>query len=73
VLSGRTYTALREGSKKILKRVPAMWEFARRSEEHMKGMVLPGTLFEELGFNYHGPSMVTTWTRWWISSPGCAT
>jgi len=55
VLSGRTYTALREGSKKILKRVPAMWEFARRSEEHMKGMVLPGTLFEELGFNYHGP------------------
>jgi 1-deoxy-D-xylulose-5-phosphate synthase len=55
VLSGRTYTALREGSKKILKRMPAMWELARRSEEHMKGMVLPGTLFEELGFNYHGP------------------
>ena len=55
VLSGRTYTALREGSKKILKRVPAMWEFAKRSEEHMKGMVLPGTLFEELGFNTHGP------------------
>jgi len=55
VLSGRTYTALREGSKKILRRMPAMWELARRSEEHMKGMVLPGTLFEELGFNYHGP------------------
>jgi 1-deoxy-D-xylulose-5-phosphate synthase len=55
VLSGRTYTALREGSKKILKRIPAMWELAKRSEEHMKGMVLPGTLFEELGFNYHGP------------------
>jgi 1-deoxy-D-xylulose-5-phosphate synthase len=55
VLSGRTYTALREGSKKILRRVPAMWEFMKRSEEHMKGMVLPGTLFEELGFNYHGP------------------
>jgi 1-deoxy-D-xylulose-5-phosphate synthase len=55
VLSGRTYTALREGSKKILRRIPAMWELARRSEEHMKGMVLPGTLFEELGFNYHGP------------------
>ncbi len=55
VLSGRTYTAFREGSKKILRRIPAMWELARRSEEHMKGMVLPGTLFEELGFNYHGP------------------
>ncbi|MGB5103205.1 MAG: 1-deoxy-D-xylulose-5-phosphate synthase [Steroidobacteraceae bacterium] len=55
VLSSRTYTALREGSKKILKRIPAMWELAKRSEEHMKGMVLPGTLFEELGFNYHGP------------------
>ena len=55
VLSGRLYTALREGSKKILKRMPAMWELAKRSEEHMKGMVLPGTLFEELGFNYHGP------------------
>jgi 1-deoxy-D-xylulose-5-phosphate synthase len=55
ILSGRTYTALREGSKKILRRMPAMWELARRSEEHMKGMVLPGTLFEELGFNYHGP------------------
>jgi 1-deoxy-D-xylulose-5-phosphate synthase len=55
VLSGRTYTALREGSKKILRRIPAMWEFARRSEEHMKGMVLPGTLFEELGFHYNGP------------------
>ena len=55
ILSGRTYTALREGSKKILKRMPAMWELAKRSEEHMKGMVLPGTLFEELGFNYHGP------------------
>ena len=55
VLSGRMYTALREGSKKILRRMPAMWELAKRSEEHMKGMVLPGTLFEELGFNYHGP------------------
>ncbi|HQR23659.1 MAG TPA: 1-deoxy-D-xylulose-5-phosphate synthase [Steroidobacteraceae bacterium] len=55
VLSGRTYTALRESSKKILDRMPRMKRFARRSEEHMKGMVLPGTLFEELGFNYSGP------------------
>jgi 1-deoxy-D-xylulose-5-phosphate synthase len=55
VLSGRTYSALREGGKKILKQMPTAWELARRSEEHMKGMVLPGTMFEELGFNYIGP------------------
>jgi 1-deoxy-D-xylulose-5-phosphate synthase len=55
VLSGKTYAALREGGKKILRRMPTVWELARRSEEHMKGMVLPGTLFEELGFNYFGP------------------
>jgi 1-deoxy-D-xylulose-5-phosphate synthase len=55
VLSGPTYTALREGSKRILSHLPAMKRFARRSEEHVKGMVLPGTLFEELGFNYSGP------------------
>jgi len=39
----------------MLKRVPPMWEFARRTEEHLKGMIAPGTLFEELGFNYLGP------------------
>ena len=55
ILSGRTYAALREGGKKILRRMPTVWELARRSEEHMKGMVLPGTLFEEMGFNYFGP------------------
>ncbi len=55
VLSGRLYASLKEGSKKILRRIPAAWELARRSEEHMKGMVLPGTLFEEMGFNYIGP------------------
>jgi 1-deoxy-D-xylulose-5-phosphate synthase len=55
ILSGRTYAALREGSKKILRRMPTMWELARRSEEHFKGMVLPGTMFEEMGFNYFGP------------------
>jgi 1-deoxy-D-xylulose-5-phosphate synthase len=55
VLSGRLYATLKEGSKKILKRIPAAWELARRSEEHMKGMVLPGTIFEEMGFNYIGP------------------
>jgi 1-deoxy-D-xylulose-5-phosphate synthase len=55
VLSSRTYAGLREGSKKVLRRMPAAWELARRSEEHMKGMVLPGTMFEEMGFNYVGP------------------
>jgi 1-deoxy-D-xylulose-5-phosphate synthase len=55
ILSGRMYTHLREGGKKVLKAMPTVWELARRSEEHMKGMVLAGTLFEELGFNYIGP------------------
>ncbi|MEO8063816.1 MAG: 1-deoxy-D-xylulose-5-phosphate synthase [Pseudomonadota bacterium] len=55
VLSGRMYSTLRSGGKKILKQMPTMWELARRSEEMMKGMVLPGTIFEELGFNYLGP------------------
>jgi 1-deoxy-D-xylulose-5-phosphate synthase len=54
-LSGRVYQHLREGGKKVLKPIPPIWELARRSEEHLKGMVLPGTLFEELGFNYIGP------------------
>ncbi|UZK02636.1 1-deoxy-D-xylulose-5-phosphate synthase [Venatoribacter cucullus] len=55
IWSSRTYSALREGSKRVLEKIPAAWEFARRTEEHMKGMVAPGTLFEELGFNYYGP------------------
>ncbi len=55
VLSGRLYAHLREGGKKVLRQMPTVWELARRSEEHLKGMVLPGTLFEELGFNYIGP------------------
>ncbi len=55
VLSGRFYAHLREGSKKVLRPIPTVWELARRSEEHMKGMVLPGTMFEEMGFNYIGP------------------
>jgi 1-deoxy-D-xylulose-5-phosphate synthase len=55
VLSGKLYANLREGGKKVLRRMPTVWELARRSEEHMKGMILPGTIFEELGFNYIGP------------------
>jgi len=55
VLSGKLYASLREGGKKVLRRMPPVWELARRSEEHVKGMVLPGTIFEEMGFNYIGP------------------
>jgi 1-deoxy-D-xylulose-5-phosphate synthase len=55
VLSGRMYSTLRSGGKKFLKPMPTMWELARRSEEMMKGMVLPGTIFEEFDFNYIGP------------------
>ncbi len=55
VLSGKLYSHLREGGKRALRQMPHVREFARRSEEHVKGMVLPGTLFEEMGFNYIGP------------------
>jgi 1-deoxy-D-xylulose-5-phosphate synthase len=54
-LSGRMYAHLREGGKKVLRQMPTVWELARRSEKHLKGMVLPGTVFEEMGFNYIGP------------------
>jgi len=55
LLSGRFYSHLREGGKRVLRKMPHIHEFARRSEEHVKGMWLPGTLFEEMGFNYIGP------------------
>lgn len=55
IWASKFYNQLREGSKKVLSNIPQAWEFARRTEEHMKGMVSPGTLFEELGFNYVGP------------------
>ncbi|PWW34902.1 1-deoxy-D-xylulose-5-phosphate synthase [Idiomarina loihiensis] len=55
LLSGRFYTSLREGSKKLLSPLPHIRHFASRAEEHMKGMMAPGTIFEELGFNYIGP------------------
>ncbi|MBG4299665.1 1-deoxy-D-xylulose-5-phosphate synthase [Pseudomonas aeruginosa] len=55
ILSSRTYSSMREGSKKVLSRLPGAWEIARRTEEYAKGMLVPGTLFEELGWNYIGP------------------
>ena len=56
ILSSRLYHTVREGGKGVLARLPGpAQEIARRAEEHVKGMVLPGTLFEEFGFNYIGP------------------
>ncbi len=55
LLSGRLYTRVREGSKSALKAMPQLKELMGRWEEHMKGMVMPSTLFEEMGFNYIGP------------------
>ncbi len=55
LLSGRLYTSVRKSSEKVLGVVPPVLEFAKRAEEHMKGMVTPSTLFEEFGFNYIGP------------------
>ena len=55
MLSGKIYTSVREGGKHALSHIPPLSELVGRWEEHMKGMVMPGTLFEELGFNYIGP------------------
>jgi 1-deoxy-D-xylulose-5-phosphate synthase len=55
LMSGKFYAAAREGAKQVLKNAPPLLELARRFEEHAKGMVVPGTIFEEFGFNYVGP------------------
>ncbi|WP_049723408.1 1-deoxy-D-xylulose-5-phosphate synthase [Gilvimarinus polysaccharolyticus] len=55
IWGSKFYNSLREGSKQVLTKIPAAWEFAKRTEEHFKGFVSPGTLFEEMGFNYIGP------------------
>ncbi len=55
LLSGRFYDSVRRSGKKVLEMMPPVKEFAKRAEEHAKGMVTPGTLFEEFGFNYIGP------------------
>jgi 1-deoxy-D-xylulose-5-phosphate synthase len=54
LMSGNLYEGVRQGAKQVLKNTP-LYELARRFEEHAKGMVVPGTIFEELGFNYVGP------------------
>ncbi len=55
ILSGKLFSSARESGKRVLNHIPPIAEFARRTEEHVKGMVVPGTLFEELGFQYFGP------------------
>lgn len=55
ILSGKMYANIREGGKKVLAKMPPLSRLAKKTETHMKGMVTPGTLFEELGFNYFGP------------------
>lgn len=55
ILSGKVYSHLREGSKKVLAKMPPISRLAKKTETHLKGMIVPGTIFEELGFNYIGP------------------
>ena len=55
LMSGRTFNAARNGARHMLEFAPPLLELARRAEEHVKGMIAPGTLFEEFGFHYYGP------------------
>ena len=55
LFSGSAFNAARKAGEKVLRGTPSLLEFANRVEEHVKGMLTPGTLFEELGFNYIGP------------------
>ena len=55
LMSGNLYGSIKRSSKAVLSAIPPILEFAKRAEEHVKGMVIPGTLFEEFGFNYIGP------------------
>jgi 1-deoxy-D-xylulose-5-phosphate synthase len=55
LMSGKFYAAARDTAKTVLKNAPPLFELARRFEEHAKGMVVPGTIFEEFGFTYFGP------------------
>ena len=55
LISGKIYSTMKSKSLELLERLPRIQKFAKRSEEHLKGMILPGTLFEELGIDYFGP------------------
>jgi len=55
LLSGKIYGSVKKSGKAVFSSLPPVLELARKTEEHVKGMVIPGTLFEEFGFNYIGP------------------
>ncbi len=55
IITGKTYTGMKDATKKMLEKVPGALEAAKRVEEHVKGLITPGTLFEEMGFRYIGP------------------
>ena len=55
LISGKIYSTMKSKSLELLESLPRIRKFAKRSEEHLKGMLLPGTLFEELGLDYFGP------------------
>ncbi|MDX8403247.1 MAG: 1-deoxy-D-xylulose-5-phosphate synthase [Mariprofundaceae bacterium] len=55
VITGKTYTGVKDATKKMLEKLPGALDAAKRVEEHVKGMITPGTLFEEMGFRYIGP------------------
>ncbi|MCP4089646.1 MAG: 1-deoxy-D-xylulose-5-phosphate synthase, partial [Gammaproteobacteria bacterium] len=77
IFSGKTYATFKDGHKKVFHSLPGINEFAHRVEEHLKGMMVPGTLFEELGFNYIGPidghnlSALITTIRNMLNLSGC--
>ncbi len=60
LMSGKFYATAKQAGKQVLKSFPPVFELAKKFEEHAKGMVVPGTLFEEFGFNYIGPDR---WAR----------
>lgn len=55
LLSGRFYNSVRNSGRYVLEALPPIQQLARKTEEHVKGMLTPGTLFEQFGFNYIGP------------------
>lgn len=55
LLSGRFYSKVHESGKKVLSAIPSVWKLAKRTEKQVKGMITPGSLFEDLGFSYYGP------------------
>jgi 1-deoxy-D-xylulose-5-phosphate synthase len=55
IISSKAYSTVKEGSKNILKKVPTSGIFLTQTEKHIKGLIAPGMLFEEMGINYYGP------------------